>query len=174
MGKTGSIIKSVDGGNTWSVATPTGATLAGLHFLDGNNGWTVGGGVILHTTDGGATYAPRPTSPSLNSVCFLTNATGIAVGTAGKVLRTTDGGATWNSLAPTGADLNAVYFAGMAVTIALSFGWAFYLPNGLAPFIAILFVLGFFGGNFALFSLWLPAPLLRLIRQAAGIIVGQP
>ena len=30
----------------------------------------------------------------------------------------------------------AVYFAGMAVAIIGSFGWAFYLPNGLAPFIA--------------------------------------
>ena len=42
------------------------------------------------------------------------------------------------------------------MSIALSFGWAFYLPHGLAPFIALFFVLGFFGGNFALFSLWLP------------------
>ena len=46
----------------------------------------------------------------------------------------------------------AVYFAGMAASIVGSFGWAFYLPNGLAPFIAWLFALGFFGGNFALFS----------------------
>jgi MFS family permease len=50
----------------------------------------------------------------------------------------------------------AIYFAGMLVTIPLAFGWAFYLENGLAPFMAILFFLGFFGGNFAVFSLWLP------------------
>ena len=50
----------------------------------------------------------------------------------------------------------AFYFAGMAVCIVLSFGWAFYLPQGLHPFIAVLFFLGFFGGNFAVFSLWLP------------------
>jgi MFS family permease len=61
----------------------------------------------------------------------------------------------------------AVYFAGMAITIALSFGWAFYLPNGLAPFIAILFVLGFFGGNFALFSLWLPEQFETRVRATA-------
>ena len=30
----------------------------------------------------------------------------------------------------------AIYFAGMAVSIAGSFGWAFYLPHGPAPFIA--------------------------------------
>jgi MFS family permease len=61
----------------------------------------------------------------------------------------------------------AVYFAGMAVTIALSFGWAFYLPNGLVPFIAILVVLGFFGGNFALFSLWLPEQFETRVRATA-------
>ena len=48
------------------------------------------------------------------------------------------------------------YFVGMIITILLSFGWAFYLPHGLATFITILFFLGFFGGNFAVFSLWLP------------------
>jgi len=48
------------------------------------------------------------------------------------------------------------YFIGMAACILLSFGWAFYLPHGLHPFIAVLFFLGFFGGNFAVFSLWLP------------------
>lgn len=50
----------------------------------------------------------------------------------------------------------AVYFALMVVSIVLSFGWAFYLPHGLTPFIVILFFLGFGGGNFAMFSLWLP------------------
>jgi len=49
-----------------------------------------------------------------------------------------------------------LYFLGMATCIPLSFGWAFYLPRGLHPFITVLFFLGFFGGNFALFSLWLP------------------
>jgi MFS family permease len=61
----------------------------------------------------------------------------------------------------------AIYFTGMAVAIVGSFGWAFYLPNGLAPFIAWLFVLGFFGGNFALFSLWLPEQFETRVRATA-------
>lgn len=61
----------------------------------------------------------------------------------------------------------AIYFAGMAVAITGSFGWAFYLPDGLAPFIAWLFVLGFFGGNFALFSLWLPEQFETRVRATA-------
>ncbi len=61
----------------------------------------------------------------------------------------------------------AVYFAIMIVTILLGFGWAFYLPHGLAPFIVILFFLGFGGGNFAMFSLWLPEQYRTEVRASA-------
>jgi MFS family permease len=52
----------------------------------------------------------------------------------------------------------AFYYLGMLVTIVLAFGWAFYLPTGsaLPAFMTVLFFLGLFGGNFAIFSLWLP------------------
>jgi MFS family permease len=61
----------------------------------------------------------------------------------------------------------AIYFFGMSVCILLSFGWAFYLPRGLHPFIAVLFFLGFFGGNFAIFSLWLPEQYGTTVRATA-------
>ena len=61
----------------------------------------------------------------------------------------------------------ALYFTGMACCIWLSFGWAFYLADGLAPFIAVLFFLGFFGGNFAMFSLWLPEQYGTAVRATA-------
>ncbi len=61
----------------------------------------------------------------------------------------------------------ALYFLGMAVCILLSFGWAFYLPHGLNPFITVLFFLGFFGGNFAMFSLWLPEQYDTSVRATA-------
>jgi MFS family permease len=61
----------------------------------------------------------------------------------------------------------AIYFLGMSVFIWLSFGWAFYLDNGLTAFIACLFFLGFFGGNFALFSLWLPEQYETSVRATA-------
>ena len=60
-----------------------------------------------------------------------------------------------------------LYFIGMAVCIFLSFGWAFYLRNGLVPFVVVLFFLGFFGGNFAMFSLWLPEQYSTSIRATA-------
>ena len=61
----------------------------------------------------------------------------------------------------------AIYFGGMAACILLSFGWAFYLPQGLRPFITVLFFLGFFGGNFATFSLWLPEQYDTSVRATA-------
>jgi MFS family permease len=61
----------------------------------------------------------------------------------------------------------AFYFFGMALCILLSFGWAFYLAQGLLPFIVVLFFLGFFGGNFAIFSLWLPEQYGTTVRATA-------
>lgn len=61
----------------------------------------------------------------------------------------------------------AVYFAGMLVTIPLAFGWAFYMDNGLTPFIVILFFMGFAGGNFTVFSLWLPEQYDTRVRATA-------
>jgi MFS family permease len=61
----------------------------------------------------------------------------------------------------------ALYFVGMAGAILLAFGWAFYLPNGLLPFIAVLFFLGLAGGNFAIFSLWLPEQYSTAMRATA-------
>lgn len=61
----------------------------------------------------------------------------------------------------------AIYFAIMLVTIPAAFGWAFYLREGLVPFIAVLFALGFGGGNFAIFSLWLPEQYETRVRATA-------
>lgn len=61
----------------------------------------------------------------------------------------------------------AIYFAIMMVSIPAAFGWAFYLKDGLVPFIATLFVLGFGGGNFAVFSLWLPEQYETRVRATA-------
>jgi MFS family permease len=61
----------------------------------------------------------------------------------------------------------AFYFLGMAICILLSFGWVFYLPHGLKPFITALFFLGFFGGNFTIFSLWLPEQYPTAVRATA-------
>jgi MFS family permease len=65
----------------------------------------------------------------------------------------------------------ALYFGGMAFGIWLSFGWAFHVSGGLALFIAALCVLGFFGGNFTMYSLWIPEQYPTAIRATAFAFV---
>ena len=51
----------------------------------------------------------------------------------------------------------ALYFAVMFLSIAIGFGYIFYLgSNALEWFLAFLFVLGIGGANFAMYTLWLP------------------
>lgn len=59
----------------------------------------------------------------------------------------------------------ALYFSGMASAILLAFGWG--LSAGLTPFLTVLFFLGLAGGNFAMFSLWLPEQYPTEIRATA-------
>jgi MFS family permease len=66
---------------------------------------------------------------------------------------------------------HGLYFLGMAVCIVISFGWAFYVPGGLNVFIASLFFLGIFGGNFAMYNLWLPEQYPTAIRASAFAFV---
>lgn len=61
----------------------------------------------------------------------------------------------------------ALFWMGMMIAIPLAFGWAFYLENGLAPFIGALFLLGFAGGNFTVFSVWLPEQYETRVRATA-------
>jgi MFS family permease len=61
----------------------------------------------------------------------------------------------------------ALFFTGMMVTIPLAFAWAFYLENGLVPFIVILFFMGFAGGNFTVFSISLPEQYDTRVRATA-------
>jgi len=50
-----------------------------------------------------------------------------------------------------------LYFAVMFVSIAVGFGYVFYLDrHALAWFVACLFFLGLGGANFAVYTLWLP------------------
>jgi MFS family permease len=60
-----------------------------------------------------------------------------------------------------------VFFVVMLVSIPAAFAWAFYLPNGLVPFIVVLFFLGVGGGDFAVFALWLPEQYETRIRATA-------
>jgi MFS family permease len=62
----------------------------------------------------------------------------------------------------------AFLFTLMLVSIALGFGWAFYLKqDAIAWFLALLFIMGFGGANHAMYSLWLPEQYRTECRASA-------
>jgi photosystem II stability/assembly factor-like uncharacterized protein len=83
-------------------SSANGADLHGVFFLsDARTGWAVGaGGKILHTTDGGAHWAPQTsnTSFALQAIWFTSALKGWAVGLGGTVLHTVNGGASWTRI----------------------------------------------------------------------------
>ena len=100
VGDRGHILASNDGKNWVQVPVPVRAPLTAVSFPDENNGWAVGhDAVIVHTTDGGRTWALQMFEPSLEKpfldVLFLDAQKGFAVGAYGLFYRTDDGGADW-------------------------------------------------------------------------------
>jgi photosystem II stability/assembly factor-like uncharacterized protein len=98
VGNSGTILKSIDGGATWTPQS-SGITgrLEGVCFADANTGSAVGlNGIILGTNDGGATWTPQssPTNNLISVSCTDAN-TATAVGYNSTIIRTTDGGSTW-------------------------------------------------------------------------------
>jgi len=98
-----SLVKTTDYGVTWSGMTTPGFQGIGrmndVKFVSPNEGWIVGGGnaFILHTQDGGATWASEwPFTPhAFSGVDFTDSQVGYACGPADFIVRTTNGGATW-------------------------------------------------------------------------------
>ncbi len=75
-----------------------GRRLNAVWFADARRGWAVGGeGVILATSDGGATWRPQRSNvgDDLYDVKFFDAREGWAVGRMGAMLHTADGGRSW-------------------------------------------------------------------------------
>src|SRR5437588_252293 len=93
VGAAGTILRTTDGGASWSFQSIGGASLAAATM-----GTAVGaGGTLRRTTRGGGSCSPHASGTSLwlSGVSFTDANNGTAVGGAGTILRTTDGGATW-------------------------------------------------------------------------------
>lgn len=90
------LFKTIDGGTTWISKNLTEGTKS-IDFVDLQNGWIVGTG-ILHTTDGGENWVRQPvnsTQAPLEKVFFTNNQVGWAWG-MDTLLQTIDGGNNWN------------------------------------------------------------------------------
>ena len=101
VGWFGTILRTDDGGATWTSQNRPALFLSAVSFVDANTGTAVGAddgradsGTILRTDDGGATWTRQSsgTNNYLYGVSFVDANTGTAVGGAGTILRTTTGG----------------------------------------------------------------------------------
>lgn len=112
VGKSGTIVRTSDGGATWSLQkNALKLHLYDVSFCDARNGWAVGeNGCILHTADGGDTWSQQHSgvSGNLRGVQCLTASTAWAAGHGGTLLKTADGGRTWTSQAQVQAMLKQI------------------------------------------------------------------
>lgn len=56
----GRIVSTANGGTSWATQDHAPMSFADVSFCDARTGWVVGGEVILHTSDGGATWERQP------------------------------------------------------------------------------------------------------------------
>ena len=144
VGEVGRILKTSDGGRTWT--QPVASRNAGndwydVSFANDTTGWTVGANtssstfqgnrtffatpIISRTTDGGRTWTaqtlPRTTAvqDTLQSVHAVSGLVAFAVGNQGAIYATRDGGAAWaRQTSPTRSNLYGVFF------LNENLGWA--------------------------------------------------
>jgi photosystem II stability/assembly factor-like uncharacterized protein len=128
-GSDGTVIRTVDGGATWtSVGVPGAAELdfRGLHARDARTAWVVSAGLparLYRTDDGGRTWSlqleRREDGVFFDGLAFFDDERGLAfsdpVGGHLLVVRTADGGRTWHQVPegrmPRAAEGEAVFAA---------------------------------------------------------------
>ena len=97
-GGNGTIIKSDDLGQSWSILSGILNEMFSVQFLDSINGFlATSNGYIYKTNDGGQSWTTPANSPTTRDVLnlnFINNHTGFAT-TDNEILKTTNGGASW-------------------------------------------------------------------------------
>jgi photosystem II stability/assembly factor-like uncharacterized protein len=103
VGINGTIAKTTDGGNTWSIIKSGGSELNSVACLGATDVVVAGhNGVIMRSTDGGSNWEliNSGTVKILENIYFSSSSTGYIVGERGAILKSTDSGNTWAALTP--------------------------------------------------------------------------
>ena len=102
------IIKTIDGGESWSIVQSGDTTLFSVNFVNQNLGWAVGqDGKVLKTVNSGGSWSAQTVLdtlefiPNLYSVYFIDQSTGWIGGSDRTILKTSDGGSSWMVLRTT-------------------------------------------------------------------------
>ena len=100
---TSSLMSTGDGSWVWQNPLPQGNEINAVDMVDSKTAWAVGDhGLILKTTDGGATWTFQHsgTAEDLHCVSFVDANTGWVAGKSRVLMKTTDGGETWERRDP--------------------------------------------------------------------------
>jgi len=100
VGKNGTIIGTLDGGETWNLQYLDDTKyFTGVFFIDENEGWVVGWHDVLHTENGGDAWEEQnlPGILDVEKVQFINHDTGWIVGTYKTIFKTVNGGQTWTT-----------------------------------------------------------------------------
>ncbi len=78
----GTVLKSTDGGRTWSVLPPVGEPLefSAIGFITPDSGWVASYEMVFSTIDGGQSWRRAGDWRNINRIRLFSNGTGIAVG----------------------------------------------------------------------------------------------
>jgi len=119
------IIYTTDAGRTWIKKLTLPNVLFDIFFVDNQNGWISGDGLILHTEDGGKNWSKHDAPGRIGYICFIDAKRGWCIDNlSGKVLHTEDGGETWQVQYQTQPDIpiSGIYFINALVGWVL--GWS--------------------------------------------------
>jgi photosystem II stability/assembly factor-like uncharacterized protein len=105
-GANNTILKTADGGKTWSRALEReegGNGFSSIFFTNAKEGWVQGNNILLHSSDGGETWRPASPLPERKSLGNGGAAGGIRLqtgqfGTSDRIYKSEDGGTTWTDV----------------------------------------------------------------------------
>lgn len=111
----GQTISPVNDAPTWQLVHEGNddLTFHAIQFTDEKNGWMIGNsGSILHSSDGGETWAAQTSgvSATLYDISFIDNQTGWVCGMEHTILKTVDGGNSWQIISSAITFDNKGYF----------------------------------------------------------------
>ena len=100
VGSSGNVLRSVNGGNTWTRANYSSSTWNSISMINSNTGWIAGSsGRTYKTVNGGASFSEiiNTTTSTLYEVVFANTNTGWIFGSSGTIRRTTNAGSSWTT-----------------------------------------------------------------------------
>ena len=124
IGQSGTILKTLDGSNTWtSISSGMSGYLYNVNFKDSLTGYIAGDpGILLKTIDGGNSWSILSYNnlPSMNSVAAVNNIVSYSAGYNVTIIKTVNGGLTWmNENSTSSARLLSICFPSLNVGYAI-------------------------------------------------------